>query len=97
VKTDAIALPSLSVKDVSITKALEEASVSLVGVKVPVQVILLLVESVESEPFGIETSALAKPVTASENTIETEDVSPIFIAVSPNDTEETVGLIVVTE
>ena len=70
---------------------------SEVGVNVPVQVILLLVESVERDPFGIETSALANPVTASENTIVTEDVSPIFIVVSPNDTEDTVGRIVVTE
>ena len=55
----------------------------VVGVNVPVQMMpLLAVLSVESVPFCTVTSALAKAVTASLNTMVTNEVSPTLSAVS---------------
>ena len=67
-------------------QTLEESSVSSVGMKTPVQVML----SPEFKPPGMSpdwqlTSEAANAATASENTIVRVGVSPAFIAVSSND------------
>ena len=73
------------------------SSVSAVGVKVPVQVILSPDAMLARAPFGHETSsALAKPATASENTIVSVGVSPDFMAASLNEILLTEGAIVST-
>ena len=67
-------------------QALELSSVSAVGVKTPVQVMLSPDVMAAKEPEGQLTSeALANAATASENTIVRVGVSPAFIATSLND------------
>ena len=68
---------------------------SAVGVNVPVQVMPpSAVLSVESVPFCTVTSALAKAVTASLNTMVTDEVSPTLSVVSDIVIEVTVGAVV---
>ena len=68
-----------------------------VGVNVPVQVTpLSALLSVLKLPFATVTSALAKAVTASLNTMVTNEVSPTLSAVSANVIEATVGAAVST-
>ncbi|TLD45007.1 MAG: hypothetical protein FAZ92_02729 [Accumulibacter sp.] len=70
------------------------SSMSMVGVKVAVQVTLSDVVRVLSVPFSTVTSALAKAATASLKMIVTVEVSPIFSAVSLIVTEAVVGALV---
>ena len=69
---------------------------SVEGVNVPVHVILSLVVIVVNEPFSTVISALENPLTASENTRVTVEVSPIFNAVSDIVKEETDGGVIST-
>ena len=71
------------------------SSTSAVGVYVPVHVMLSPEVIAANVPFGAVTSASElKPVTASENTIVTVDVSPDLSAVSVIVNVSTVGAVV---
>ena len=71
------------------------SSVSAVGVKVPVQVMLSELLMLSSEPLAtVMSSPLAKEVTASENTSVTVALSPALSAVSERVKELTEGAVV---
>ena len=73
------------------------SSVLAVGVKVEVHVIESpLSATADMVPDAILRSPLAKPATASENTIVTSEVSPAFSAVSAKEMLLTVGATVST-
>ena len=62
---------------------MDVSEVSAVGVKVPVQVLPLLIDIAASEPLAQETSAeLAKAATVSEKTMVRVAVSPSIRVVS---------------
>ena len=71
------------------------SSVFAVGVKTPVHVTPPFAELIVARaPFGQLTSALlANPTTASLNVKVRVGVSPVFIAVSPNENDDTVGCV----
>ena len=73
------------------------SSVSAVGVKVPVQVMLSPDAMLARAPLGqLTSSPLTKAATASENTIVSVGVSPDFIAASLNEMLLTEGATVST-
>ena len=86
-------MPLASVYDVAKAQTFVSSSVSAVGVKTPVHVTPPFAELIAARfPFGQLTSALlANPTTASLNVKVRVGVSPVFIAVSPNEKVETVG------
>ena len=86
-------LPFASVYDVPREQMFEESSVFAVGVKVPVHVTPPFADDIVARaPFAqVTSSALANPTTASLNVSVSVGVSPLFIATSLNEKEETVG------